>query len=663
MSLKLKLLIILSLLSLILGAAVWHELRAVYQVEQKVELFVPATGYLLGIAEVNVGLARQVKEAFDYLVTGEAIDRQEFSQLTSQVERGFTLWLNSAETQKRLGVSGEAEDVGEGVKIRDAYYRWVGHVLGSFDLIEQGQRSLALKQFEYGAWTLLEKQVFSPIDLSMKDGFEEVENAYHELLLALGNRLFGEGDHTEILEATHAAVHNVISGCRVNSTISRQFSVLATYLLTGNQRSLKRFEELEIEARRAIDDWSLAAYKQSAGTEPELSMSVSKVSELAESLEKLLSQEEQAIKAKQTGMPQRALVMMSKSSLENPLDKEHLPLMVFTALKNGSQELVQLTARSGRQWALLFVGILLLILLVALHMSQKTLVSLQILKDGLDAVRRGELQKKIALEGADEFGQLAEHFNQMSTSLLQSQQENEALNAELEQRVELRTRELAKANQELEAFNSAVSHDLRSPLSMINGYTELLLTDEPSPEMRQQSLKAILAAGEQIESIIGTLMDLSHMGTAELERTEVNLSALAESILQRYRQREPQRKFQFSFERDLTVDADFDMSMIVMENLLSNAWKYTGEAEQAVIELGRCQGERPGFYLRDNGAGFDMREVDRLFKPFQRLHSKREFDGTGVGLATVQRIIQCHGGEISAEAEIGAGATFYFSFN
>lgn len=661
MSLKFKLIIILSLLSLILGAGAWHEMRAVYQVEKKVDLFVPATGYLLGIAEVNVGLARQAKEAFDYLVTGDARDRQEFSQLTDEVKRGFDLWINSAEKQKRLGVSGEVEDIGEGIKIRNAYDRWVGHVLGSFDLIDQGQRSLALKQYEHGSWTLLEKQVFSSIDAAMKDGFEEVEDAYHQLLLALGNRLFGEGDHSEILQTAHAAVHNVLSGSRVNSTISRQFSALATYLLTGNQKSLERFEELEVEARNAIDDWFMAAYKQSTGTESELSITAPEIRKLAESLEKLLTLEEQAIKAKQVGMPQRALLMMHQSSLENPLG-EHLPLMVFSALKNGSQELVKLTSSSGRQGALLFVGIFLLVVLTALHMSQQTLVSLQILKDGMDAVRQGELQKKIALDGADEFGQLAEHFNQMSTSLLQSQQENEALHAELEQRVELRTRELAKANQELEAFNSAVSHDLRSPLSMINGYAELLLSEDQSPEMKQQSLQAILTAGEQIENIIGTLMDLSRMGAVELERIEVNLSALVESILQRYQQREPQRKVQLSLEQGLTVEADFDLLMIVMENLLSNAWKYTGTTEQTSIELGRCRGDRPRFYLRDNGAGFDMQQADRLFKPFQRLHSKHEFDGTGVGLATVQRIIQCHGGEISAEAEVGAGATFYFSF-
>lgn len=662
MSLKLKLIIILSLLSFLLGAGAWHEMRAVYLVEQKVALFVPATGYLLGIAEVNVGLARQAKEAFDYLVSGEAIDRQEFKQLTAEVERGFDLWINSAEAQKRLGVSGEVEDIGEGVKIRDAYYRWVDHVLASFDLIDQGQRSLALRQFEHGSWTLLEKQVFTAIDIAMKDGFEEVEDAYHELLLALGNRLFGEGDHTEILEATHAAIHNVFSGCRVNSTTSRQFSVLATYLLTGNQRSLERFEDLEVEARSAINEWFMAAYKQSVGTDPELSMSVSRVSKVVESLEKLLTLEEHAIQSKQLGRPQQALMMMHGSSLESPLG-EHLPLMVFTALKKGSQELVQLTARSGRQWALLFVGVFLAVMVTSWHMSQKTLVSLQVLKEGLDAVRRGELQKKIALEGADEFGQLAEHFNQMSTSLLQSQREKEALNAELEQRVEQRTRELANANQELEAFNSAVSHDLRTPLSMINGYTELLLSDDQSSETRRQSLQAILSAGEQIENIIGTLMDLSRMGEAELERIEIDLSALSESILQRYRQREPLRKVQVALERGLMVNADFDMLMIVMENLLGNAWKYTGATEQAKIELGRCRGERAGFYLRDNGAGFDMQQADKLFKPFQRLHSKREFDGTGVGLATVQRIIQCHGGQISAEAKVGAGATFYFSFS
>lgn len=663
MSIKIKLILILSLVSLVLGVAVWHEMVTVYRVEKKVQLFVPATGYLLGIAEVNTGLARQAKEALDYLVTGDAQDKKEFSQLTRDVERGFELWTTSAERQHALGVAGEIEDAGTGRQIQETYYRWVGHVQGSFDLIDRGQRSLALKQFEQGSWVLLEKQIFSAIDTAMQDGFNEVENAYHELLMAMGGAVFLGSGKTEILTTTHAAIDNVIAGCRVNSTGSRQFSALATYLLTGNIKSLERYEELKIEVRSAIDQWFFAAYEQSVGSDPKLSTSVSDVSKVASSLERLLRLEEAAVRSKQAGGSQQALRMVIDGPMESPLNG-HMPLMVFSALESGSQELVQLASRASRQGVVLIGLAFLVVLMLVLHMGQKLLVSLHVLKEGMDAVSRGDLQQQIALGGHDEFAHLASHFNRMSKSLYQSQAEVEQLTSGLEQRVAERTRELAKANQELDAFNSAVSHDLRSPLSLINGYAELLLEGGQPVEAQHESLHAIILAGEKMENIIGTLMDLSRMGTVDLDRRQVNLSALAQDILERYKKRQPQRRVNISLERNLTVEADYDLLLIVLENLLGNAWKYSAKVQPSAIELGADYDEyRRYFYIRDNGAGFDMQQMDRLFRPFQRLHTNAEFAGTGVGLATVQRIIQCHGGEIWAESEVGVGSTFYFTLN
>ncbi|SHI60227.1 HAMP domain-containing protein [Malonomonas rubra DSM 5091] len=662
MSLKLKMILILSLISVVLGTAVWHEMSSAFRVEKKVNLFVPATGYLLGIAEVNTGLARQAKEAFDYLVTGDLTDRQEFNQLTEEVERGFELWIDSAQTQKLLGVQGDLISAGEAEELRKIYFRWVDYVLGSFDLIDMGQRSLALKQFEYGSWALLEQEIFSSIDAAMQNGFNDVEDAYHELLLAIGNRVWKPGDNSEILDTTHAAIHNVIAGCRVNSTSSRQFSALATYLLTGNRQSLQRYEELKVEVRGAINDWFLAAFDQSLGSEPQLSMSVSSVSKIVTSLDDLMRAEDEAVRIRQEGMPRKALLMMVQGSLENPLG-DHLPLLVFSTLKSGSEELLMLASRASRQGVILLSIAFLFLLLLILRMSQKILLSLQLLKDGMDAVSRGDLQQQVALEGNDELAQLARHFNQMSNNLLASRQEVDELNAGLEQRVAERTRELAKANQELDAFNSAVSHDLRNPLSLITGYAEMMLAEESPPEVQEEYLKAIIYAGEKMDNIIGTLMDLSRMSSADLERSRVDMSALAQDIFERFKQREPNRKVEVSLAGNLSVDADFDMMTIVLENLLGNAWKYTNQTQLASIELGAASDrEKSYFYVRDNGAGFDMKNADMLFKPFKRLHTQSEFDGTGVGLATVQRIIQCHGGDIWAESEVGSGSTFYFSF-
>jgi len=663
MSLKVKMIMILSLISLVLATAVWHELSSAFRVEKKVKLFVPATGYLLGIAEVNTGLARQAKQAFDYLVTGDPNDRQEFKQLTKEVERGFALWIDSAKTQKQLGAQVDLNNSGEAQDLRKVYYRWVDYVLDSFNLVDQGRRSVALKQFEYGSWALLEQEIFSSIDAAMQNGFNDVENAYHELLLVLGDRVWRPGDNSEILDTTHAAIHNVIAGCRVNSTSSRQFSALATYLLTGDRKSLQRYEELKVEVRGAINDWFLAAFGQSLGPEPKLSSSISSISKVVNSLEELMRAEDEAVRIRQEGMPRRALLMMVQGELGRPLN-EHLPMMVFSTLKSGSEELLLLASRASRQGVVLLSIVFLFMLLMILRMSQKILLSLQLLKEGMDAVSQGNLQQQVVLEGNDELAQLARHFNQMSENLLSSRREVEELNAGLEQRVAERTRELAKANQELDAFNSAVSHDLRNPLSLITGYAELMLSDDYPAEMREESLQAIIYAGEKMDNIIGTLLDLSRMSAADLERSRVDMSALAQGIVERFRQREPGRKVEVSLQADLQVDADFDMMTIVLENLLGNAWKYTNRTPAATIELGTTNAsERSYFYVRDNGAGFDMQNADMLFKPFKRLHCDSEFAGTGVGLATVQRIIQCHGGDIWAEGEVGSGSTFYFSFD
>lgn len=465
-----------------------------------------------------------------------------------------------------------------------------------------------------------------------------------------------------MLIGTHAAIDNVIAGCRVNSAVARQFSALSTYLLTGNHKSLEHYEELKIEVRGAIDDWFFAAYDQSVVAEQHLSTSVSHVSKVVASLEALVELEEQAVSVKQAGFPQRALHMIVDGPIKSPIG-DHIPLMVFSALGSGSEELVRLASKASSRGVILIGLAFLCVLMMILHMGKNLLFSLQVLQDGMVAVSRGDLQQQINLTGRDELAQLAGHFNRMSNSLYRSKVEVEELNTCLEQRVADRTTELAKVNQELDAFNSAVSHDLRSPLSMIIGYSELLLEDEPtSAEFVRESAQAMLSAGEKMESIIGTLLDLSRIDTLELSRTNVDLSMLAKDVTARLKMQDPERQTRISIERYLAVEADYDLLMIVLENLLGNAWKYSAGEQLSEIELGCDYDENQRyFFIRDNGAGFNMAEADKLFMPFQRLHTKDEFDGTGIGLATVQRIIQCHGGEIWAESEVGVGSTFYFT--
>lgn len=234
----------------------------------------------------------------------------------------------------------------------------------------------------------------------------------------------------------------------------------------------------------------------------------------------------------------------------------------------------------------------------------------------------------------------------------------------LERRVLERTAELEAANKELEAFSYTVSHDLRAPLRTIDGFSEALLEDyaDRLDEAGKDYLRRARAASQHMEGIIDALLKLSRVARSDLSCTDVDLSALAAVVATRLQAFQPERRVEFSIEPGLIVRADENLMQIVMENLLNNAWKFTGNQPVAKIELRSVlQDEHRVYCVRDNGVGFDMTYAHKLFGAFQRLHSSAEFEGTGVGLATVQRILHKHGGRIWAEASAGQGASFYFS--
>jgi PAS domain S-box-containing protein len=245
-----------------------------------------------------------------------------------------------------------------------------------------------------------------------------------------------------------------------------------------------------------------------------------------------------------------------------------------------------------------------------------------------------------------------------------AQEQISQLNAELEQRVHERTAQLEAANKELEAFAYSVSHDLRSPLRALDGFSEALLTNYAKnlDEQGQHYLFRIQAASRRMGQLINDLLNLSRITRSEFNRQRVDLSSLAREICLELKSQEPQRKVDCYINDDMVVQGDGRLLRIVLENLINNAFKFTGPRAKAVIEIGKCQINREVVYfVRDNGVGFEMAYAGKLFAPFQRLHGMQEYPGTGIGLVTVQRIITRHGGRIWPEAELEKGATFYFT--
>jgi PAS domain S-box-containing protein len=239
------------------------------------------------------------------------------------------------------------------------------------------------------------------------------------------------------------------------------------------------------------------------------------------------------------------------------------------------------------------------------------------------------------------------------------------LNAELEQRVRDRTVELEASARELDAFAYSVSHDLRAPLRSLHGFSQVLLEDygDSLDDEGRHYLGRIQANVHRMGQLIDDLLRLSRATRTELNRRRVDLSALARRIIDELRSAEPHRSVEAVIADALAGTGDPHLIELALGNLLSNAWKFTGKRERAVIEVGtvRRDGEQV-FFVRDNGAGFDMRYASKLFDPLQRLHTAADFEGNGIGLAIVYRIVSRHGGRIWAEGEPEQGATFFFTF-
>jgi light-regulated signal transduction histidine kinase (bacteriophytochrome) len=235
---------------------------------------------------------------------------------------------------------------------------------------------------------------------------------------------------------------------------------------------------------------------------------------------------------------------------------------------------------------------------------------------------------------------------------------------ELERRVLERTAQLDAANKDLEAFAYSVSHDLRAPLRGIDGWAEVFLEEcgGSLDDKGRSYLDRIRRETKQMGRLIDDLLRLSRLSCKEIDVQPIDLSAMAERIAASHREREPERDVVWRIRPALTAHGDPALIEVALTNLIGNAWKFSAKTSQASIEIGRDEGsDGAPFFVRDNGAGFDMAYAGKLFGAFQRMHNQTEFPGSGIGLATVKRIIARHGGRIWADAHPGAGATFYFT--
>lgn len=294
---------------------------------------------------------------------------------------------------------------------------------------------------------------------------------------------------------------------------------------------------------------------------------------------------------------------------------------------------------SGSSLALISVFGLLVATILSLMMSRSILNSINVLSLGLKRFGRGDFSQSISLGSRDELSDLATDANQMA----------------------VRTRALMR---ELESFSYSVAHDLRAPLRSMLGFGNVLLEDYGSllPQEGKDTVKRVISSAKRMGQLIDSLLSLSRLARAEIKRDSVDLSRMARDLLKDLQESQPERRVEVIIQDGATVLGDSALLRVVLTNLFSNAWKFTSKTAAAKIEFGFEEGaDAVSYFVRDNGAGFDMQYVDKLFGTFQRLHSNEDFEGTGIGLATVRTIIGRHGGDISAYGEVGKGAAFRFT--
>jgi light-regulated signal transduction histidine kinase (bacteriophytochrome) len=284
---------------------------------------------------------------------------------------------------------------------------------------------------------------------------------------------------------------------------------------------------------------------------------------------------------------------------------------------------------------------------------------LNILEDFAGEKARMADTQRAALNILDDFDTERKRVERINTDL-----GNEiAERGRVEKALRHATETAESASRELESFSYSVAHDLRAPLRSIDGFSQALIEDCASmlDEDGSRYLRNVREAAQQMGVLIDDLLNLSHVTRAGLHRQTVDLTAVAKTVLDRLRTAHPERSVETVVEEGLVARADARLLDIVLTNLLGNAWKFTGRRATARIEFASEAGTPPAYFVRDNGAGFDGRYGDKLFGVFQRLHATHEFEGSGIGLATVQRIVRRHGGRIWAEGEVDRGATFHFT--
>ena len=660
MSIQKKLFTIIVIVGCVAAITAMWLLWSAYTLRNSAQFVVPALNYLESVAKTSTLISKQRRVASYFMVTHAASAREEFDACSASADLSFKEWKSAINEQKLFGVPGETEDLDSQKSIANRYDEWRKETRAIIE--RSGMSKPNQSQDQYLPH---DDAILAAIDSALEDGIEEVHAAYHNLLLSMGVIPWFVMKSTEQMERAHITIDYFVAVIRTADNLNKQLKETMNYLQSGETDHLEKVSRNGIQVEDALAKWSESINRK-------IQFDAKDVDDKA-----LLLQSENAyrqvqgliariIQHKQAGDKLEAIALV-ENNLQILLDKQMLPA-VSLAQADSKNEINKVsnsltgTAKTAVSQALVTViFVTLLITALVIRLMKMLTASITQLKSGIEIIGTGNLDNRLNPQTTDELGTLAASLDAMTERLQQSYNENANLNARLEQQVA----QLESANREIESFSFMVSHDLRNPISAIIGYADLM-KQEHSDSRDEQSfnyLDKIQKAGLRLSQLIEDLMLLSKVAHTEILRVELDASRIATQVMNDLIQREPGRKVSFVCQPGIVVKGSLQLITILLENILGNAWKYSATKEQGVIEFSQIwkDGEMVCL-IRDNGVGFDADNAQKIFEAFERLQpTSLQFEGTGIGLAIVQKIVNCHHGRIWAESTVGEGSVFYFA--
>lgn len=661
MSIKTNLLIALFLVIAVMLATTGYLAWSSIGINRQLRKLAPSVTHLESIVSARASLTREMKEVVDCLITHSNSSMSEFNKAAHATARHLAKWEKSVSNREQDESTEENPDLQAISKINESYREWHALATNVMEFCRRNEIDRAKAVLSETSLTVLENSLLNEIDSAHEKAASKVTNNFNLLVMSLGRLPWSNMEALRTLEKIQSTVDSALAIARISTGISKQLKEVMDDLISPVD-SLRPFGWSGNETTSAINDFRRSAARLVDLGQQGSSKLLSEAATIENHYTKFTILCQQAMSSRKAG----DVIIAGKlaESVIEQVMKDGLIPDIEKSLLNSNADIEKIAGNVSRQGIFVVLAGAMIVIVTLIASLKGILNAFSILETETAAVTAGNLGHRIDLPETTELGRLAASFNTMTESLQKKDAELRNLNSELERRIEERTAQLATANNDLRLFSSSVCHDLKSPLSSISGYSQLLLLtpDETFDLQTRETLQRIVDSSAEMSSIISALMKLARVTEDEINNEQVDLTMIAHLVISELREREPERRVSVDIAEGIYALGDETLLKLVLENLIGNAWKYTSRKRDGRIEFGcRIDDGETIYHVSDNGAGFDMKMADSLFKPFGRLHSQEEFKGTGIGLATVKRIIERHHGRIWAESVADEGTKFFFT--